>query len=385
MDEQLRRRSVGAPAARSLLLTMLGEFVLPRGEGVWQETLVAALASVGYTHPAARQALVRSTRDGWLIAERHGRRARMSLSDATAELLRTGAERIYSFARPWQWDGRWLVVVLRVPEERRAVRHQLRSRLAWAGLGSLRGGVWLTPHVEREAELAAAISDEPAAEAQSFVAALGSIGDPAAGRRRPGTSTRVRSQYDAFIEDFRASGRRLRRRASASRHCSCTPGASSRSWIRICPPGAAGRLAARSRAHDAVRRPPRALAARRRASTSRRARASRIPDDRPGRMIERLELLDIPGTNPAAPPLVLLHEGLGSVKLWRGFPDQLAGGTGARTIAFSRFGHGQSDTAQAPHTRVHARGGARGAPAVSESSRSKGPSSSATATAARSR
>ena len=41
MDDQLRRRSVGAPAARSLLLTILGEYVLPRGEPVWQETLVA--------------------------------------------------------------------------------------------------------------------------------------------------------------------------------------------------------------------------------------------------------------------------------------------------------------------------------------------------------
>src|SRR6478752_4598923 len=101
MDEQLRRRSVGAPAARSLLLTVLGEYVLPRADEVWQETLVSALTSVGYTHHAARQALARSTRDGWLSAERHGRRARLSLTDATADLLRTGAERIYSFARPW--------------------------------------------------------------------------------------------------------------------------------------------------------------------------------------------------------------------------------------------------------------------------------------------
>ena len=55
MDEQLRRRSVGAPAARSLLLTVLGEYVLPRADAVWQETLVSTLNSVGYTHHAARQ------------------------------------------------------------------------------------------------------------------------------------------------------------------------------------------------------------------------------------------------------------------------------------------------------------------------------------------
>jgi pimeloyl-ACP methyl ester carboxylesterase len=55
-----------------------------------------------------------------------------------------------------------------------------------------------------------------------------------------------------------------------------------------------------------------------------------------------LELLDIPGAGDA-PPLVLLHEGLGSVGLWRGFPEALARATGRRTVAFSRHGHGQSD------------------------------------------
>jgi phenylacetic acid degradation operon negative regulatory protein len=202
MDQQLRRRSVGAPAARSLLLTVLGEYVLPRSGSVWQETLVAALASLGYTQQAARQALARSTRDGWLRTERHGRRARVLLTDGNAELLRTGAERIYSFGRPWQWDGRWLVVVLRVPEERRAVRHQLRSRLAWTGLGSLGGGVWLTPHVERERELASAISDEPAAAAHSFVAESGAIGDPEQLVAAAWDLDRVRAQYGAFIDDF---------------------------------------------------------------------------------------------------------------------------------------------------------------------------------------
>lgn len=204
MDEQLRRRSVGAPAARSLLLTILGEYVLPRGEAVWQETLVGALVSVGYTQQAARQALARSVRDGWLETARHGRRARVSLSVGTAALLRTGAERIYSFGSPWRWDGRWLVLVLRVPETRREVRHQLRTRLAWAGLGSMGSGVWLTPHVEREAELGDAIRDAPAAEATSFVASLGALGRADDVVAAAWELDEVREHYEAFIEDFAA-------------------------------------------------------------------------------------------------------------------------------------------------------------------------------------
>ena len=62
-----------------------------------------------------------------------------------------------------------------------------------------------------------------------------------------------------------------------------------------------------------------------------------------------LEFLEIPG-DPDKPPFVLLHEGLGSVGLWRGFPDRLAAATGRRTVAFSRFGHGQSDPPPKPRT-----------------------------------
>ncbi len=62
-----------------------------------------------------------------------------------------------------------------------------------------------------------------------------------------------------------------------------------------------------------------------------------------------VEVLEIAGAAPQA-PLVLLHEGLGSVGLWRGFPQALAQATGRRTIAFSRYGHGQSDPPPKPRT-----------------------------------
>lgn len=53
---------------------------------------------------------------------------------------------------------------------------------------------------------------------------------------------------------------------------------------------------------------------------------------------------------PAASPtsLVLLHEGLGCVSLWRDFPARLAAATGLRTLAFSRAGYGASDPEPLP-------------------------------------
>jgi pimeloyl-ACP methyl ester carboxylesterase len=62
-----------------------------------------------------------------------------------------------------------------------------------------------------------------------------------------------------------------------------------------------------------------------------------------------LEVLDIPGS-PRRAPLVLLHEGLGSVDLWRSFPAALQAATGRRLIAFSRYGHGRSGRPRSPRT-----------------------------------
>lgn len=44
----------------------------------------------------------------------------------------------------------------------------------------------------------------------------------------------------------------------------------------------------------------------------------------------------------AAPLLVFLHEGLGSVSMWRDFPEQLCAALGCRGLVYSRPGYGQS-------------------------------------------
>ena len=63
----------------------------------------------------------------------------------------------------------------------------------------------------------------------------------------------------------------------------------------------------------------------------------------------RVEVADRPG-DPGRRALVLLHQGLGSVGLWRDFPSRLHDATGRRLIAFSRFGHGRSDPPRRPRT-----------------------------------
>ena len=63
----------------------------------------------------------------------------------------------------------------------------------------------------------------------------------------------------------------------------------------------------------------------------------------------RLEVERLPARRPGVPPLVLLHEGLGSVAMWRDFPTLLAARTGAEIVAYSRLGYGASDRRSEPY------------------------------------
>jgi pimeloyl-ACP methyl ester carboxylesterase len=54
-----------------------------------------------------------------------------------------------------------------------------------------------------------------------------------------------------------------------------------------------------------------------------------------------------------APTLVLLHEGLGCVALWRDVPERLAEATGWGVFAYSRFGYGASDPAPLPRPMTY--------------------------------
>ena len=107
-----RRHAAGAPSARGLLFTLLGEFVLPGGGTAWTSAVVAAFARLGVEEKATRQALMRTAAAGWLEAEKTGRRTRWHLTPAARRLLTDGAERIYSFTGPGRGLGRPLAAGL---------------------------------------------------------------------------------------------------------------------------------------------------------------------------------------------------------------------------------------------------------------------------------
>jgi len=202
-----RRHAAGAPSARGLLFTLLGEFVLPGGGTAWTSAVLAALARLGIEEKTTRQALMRTAASGWLDAEKAGRRTRWRLTASAQKMLTEGADRIYSFAGPAEsWDGRWLLVYARIPESDRRARHVVRSRLSWAGFGSLGPGLWISPHPGRENEAISVLREAGvAADAHVFVARRSGLAEVQAMVAEAWDLGAIEEQYEAFLEEFRAA------------------------------------------------------------------------------------------------------------------------------------------------------------------------------------
>lgn len=157
-DRAMRPRS--GSSAKALLLTILGECVLRHSGAVWTSTVVRSLGVLGVEERNARQAVARLAEQGIVRPVKDGRRVRWHLTDDGRRLLTEGTKRIYEFGGgDDMWDGRWLVVLCTVPEDQRARRHQLRSRLGFAGFGFVVPGVAISPHLEREPAANAILND----------------------------------------------------------------------------------------------------------------------------------------------------------------------------------------------------------------------------------
>lgn len=218
MDEQSvtqvsRRREVGGVSARSLLLTILGEFALPRDEPVWTATVLDALGMFEVEQRAARQALARTRTEGLLASERHGRRTAWVLTPHGSELLAEGRTRIYGFMRhPHAWDGQWLVLTVSIPETQRKLRHRLRTQLTWLGLGTPSSGLWVTPDAAKAADVGRVVAGL-GLEDQSFawVGPSAGIGDEGRLVEAAWDLADVEKRYLGFLDDFDA------RRATTAR------------------------------------------------------------------------------------------------------------------------------------------------------------------------
>ncbi len=177
--EVQRDQALGVPSARSYLLTVLGEFAVQQDMPIWTNAFITALGALGVDEKTVRQTLARSSAKGLLDPEKVGRRTRWHLTPRARTLLREGSQRIYSFhTREREWDQKWIIILIAIPEARRDARYSLRVKLGWAGFALLNAGVWICPWTDRLGEAESVLEELSLGEvAHIFIGNLADVGE----------------------------------------------------------------------------------------------------------------------------------------------------------------------------------------------------------------
>jgi phenylacetic acid degradation operon negative regulatory protein len=139
-----RRTADGGPSARTLLLTVLGEYVRwPGHDGLRSQAAVAALGALGTPEAATRRAITRLTQEGWLLAQPEGRYTRLTMTPPLRRLLTGWTARLARATHDTPWSGQWQQLLLRPPAGEREARAVVEEQLAFEGFGDLGRGVWI--------------------------------------------------------------------------------------------------------------------------------------------------------------------------------------------------------------------------------------------------
>jgi phenylacetic acid degradation operon negative regulatory protein len=129
----------------SLIVTIFGDSILPRGGTIALGSLIALAAPFGLNERLVRTATTRLAKDGWLEGRRAGKLSEYRLSPDGRGRFAEATRRIYSETDA-AWSGRWTVVV--VPPMRAAERRQIREELVWRGFGELSANVFAHPELD---------------------------------------------------------------------------------------------------------------------------------------------------------------------------------------------------------------------------------------------
>ena len=164
--------------ARSLIVTLFGDAIVPHGSRIWVGSLIRLLAPFGITEGVARTAVLRLAREQWLSAQAAGKRSEYTLTDSSAKQFEPAERHIYALSRA-PWDGRWRIVVALPGALTVSERRYLRITLGWQGFGKLGDGFFIHPSASLERALdALTLKEAPSLRARLLVL----TGDPPAGR-----------------------------------------------------------------------------------------------------------------------------------------------------------------------------------------------------------
>jgi phenylacetic acid degradation operon negative regulatory protein len=192
------------PRSKSLVMTIFGDAIAPHGGRLWLGSLIELVAPLGVTDRLVRTSVFRLVQEGWLVANREGRRSSYALQPDAAPRFARANRRIY--APPGvDWDGRWTLLLAPNGSIDSALRAAVRKELEWEGFAMLAPGLLAHPAADHDG--VAEVLRRVDSGGRIFVCAateLPGIGArPLAELVREGWDlSAVVAGYRRFIEDF---------------------------------------------------------------------------------------------------------------------------------------------------------------------------------------
>ncbi len=126
----------------SLITTVFGDSIAPRGGTVWLGSLITVMSDFGISERLVRTSVFRLTQDDWLQSTQVGRRSYYGLSDRGRERFEQATHKIYGEPLTG-WNNEWCLVLL--AELDGAAKDNVRKELGWLGFGALSTSVLAHP------------------------------------------------------------------------------------------------------------------------------------------------------------------------------------------------------------------------------------------------
>ena len=127
----------------SIILTLFGDAIVPRGGSVWLGTILSMTEGMSIGPGVVRTAMSRLTADGWVVRTRSGRNSYYRLSDRGGATFAEAELRIYGQPDVETSSRLRLALPLTLPEDDR-----FRAQMEEQGFVQLSSGVWLGPELE---------------------------------------------------------------------------------------------------------------------------------------------------------------------------------------------------------------------------------------------
>ncbi|MEI8156040.1 MAG: PaaX family transcriptional regulator C-terminal domain-containing protein [Burkholderiales bacterium] len=143
--------------AGSLITTVFGDAILPRGGRVSLGSMIQLLQPLGVNERLVRTAVYRLVKDEWLQSEALGRRTDYMLTPSGRSRFDEASRQIYAADIPG-WDRRWRLILV-VGDLELRVRERLRKSLFWHGFGETASGSFVHPTADLEKVMESLMSE----------------------------------------------------------------------------------------------------------------------------------------------------------------------------------------------------------------------------------